>query len=1840
MKRKVKTLFFSLLGIAGFGTFACNTIVSSKQNSDNFLSTHKTNVIDSNENSLEEKNDSLIEQGFSSENLNTQSKTQEYKTRYMNSPQAKDAFATGEIVINDDNSMTLSGTLDLGTYVHQGPRDLVIFTLKDNSNNRSIVAFDTVTCQEVWTLTGLKTVGQVIVKNTGSKSLCYVLCQDQKDFNDNTMTLKILNAETGDSISSHLFTNPTTFNNHSRVFNVQYYGITQYKENNDVIVSPRGLMTNSERFASTTKLVIDSNGNITSTSAYSLVDNDTTQSRVLATDAFTIGSDDFFIQWWTDDSNILKLKIFKNKATSTELQWDTNTPINGYDFGSDAHSDYKIKYFYEQGVSSTQANGMKLFYLFPGKKPKLAIFDINNSNTAQPIQFKKMVDFIEIKPINISQVNVIGEYAYAICTSGQLTGLVSDLTNTVVKMKLTEPTFETNGIIASGTNVDKFSHYKFPDTNFIPFSEKWASVGASSNGNIALIQGNKLWLINPQGNNGKGSWAWNTTWIDSNTSLLVNLTNAANLYAVEHRENTSFQPLVSPEIVRTKILKQTRTDTEYWFTNFNNDDTLVYEGKVQCNISARKIYDNGILKDVHQFPEKLTFTGFHQYETTAIKEMNVAGTSWANAYPSDISDQEILKQIRNNTTTIFTDLPLGFRQDHIDFVLATKNNLAGEIEATISLSSYINSSHQLVNEKIEKTIILKGFKDAHQTKFIGKEMSINDFTTGNFAALAKKKEKDINVSEISSLIFDNREMFFKNLPFIDNANMFVTILNTSIGKGVIEIEIKVNKIYNSQGIQEVLKDPNTYVGGKVVITGFQKTKTALIRESYDFNSIWPTTTKPLLDDDLVDENFFKSAMVSKQNEMFVDLKRTINISDITFTNYPNPMSLLNVVNGSITLEFILSADACTHRNEMTITFTGFKRITTRLSNPSGIFGYGIPNKPSSQANIEDLKSIVKTNMVRIFENLPKEYSFDANVVVSGFDNSIPGQVSGDLLVKNVYTDSTTINTRITITGFRTQGITTELKDKAHLSYTLGGINGILASEISLSESNENAVKISFLPWFKSNLKNLNEVPIDSLNTSDIRLEIIPDSADNTIGLVRTKVHLINNKAWINGIPTPDFTFDDAIFELSGFKIQRSTEQVRDSMEAGPYSSQNSNKFTTSQAKRLIENNVDNIFDRTLPNDAIITIRNVTPNIAGASAQVEFVPSKVFNELGIKVDNTSLFTIRVDGFSTNFTGIINERITLTDVTSMYSTDTRINAEWVKSKLEPTMFKHLPPEPWVFKDNISVSNVRNNWNDSSVPFGTIKFDVTITDALTSTGTGIETIVIRNVEFTGFTTYGSTTICSETEVTGNNLGNVLASDVSISLINHSDKLVKAIIDSHNVKPVFTNLIPDVTLNANHIRINSVSNPDNYAGSLSVKGTLSSDIAWFNGVKKALDFELLMKGFSKSQPTKWMPDIIYAKEESISSIFVKEWSNPMAKQYVIDHSEKFFANVPTNFEPQRDIDVQIKQIENSAGIAYINVKLEQHNDISGNPSRDEFSHTFTIKGFMKPDNAPTSLKVHDLRNFAFRGYIDNEGHQGFWINKSPWIADIMANVQEYKDSLLEWLTIQDNAKMIFDHYSINGRVTTVKDVEIIYSSQNFNSIEVVIYLNNVSIGNDQYQNNKSFTLKLSNAKATRDIDVSSTLPGDAMDSLVLQFGNDEHIFKYELAKLFYDSLCEQVHGNNGINFPNVVIAEFPIDKNGRDEMILRIMNIIKINGSTSGKAPVKTASIESESLKQIFKNVNIGKLNLSITPPQVFTSHNSWISIVFLGGVAFAVFLLIFIAIIYFKKIRKIHEKHISKY
>ncbi len=947
----------------------------------------------------------------------------------------------------------------------------------------------------------------------------------------------------------------------------------------------------------------------------------------------------------------------------------------------------------------------------------------------------------------------------------------------------------------------------------------------------------------------------------------------------------------------------------------------------------------------------------------------------------------------------------------------------------------------------------------------------------------------------------------------------------------------------------------------ITFNNFQVANTALTNSKFTYNSLWPNTTAPALDASTVSEAYFKDMMVAQQSFMFKDLKRPITASDITFTNYPSPMNPDFVVEGKITLSFTLPSDASTTTSPFTYTITGFNATKTTLKSADGTYPLGDANKPAIQVTQDEIQNKIAAEKDQIISNLPPSYDWNSNVTFSGFDNTKAGQVTINVHLKGVNTPSGTLDVPVTITGYKTEGLTTTLD--ASQPIALSGVNGILASDVS-SADNLDTVKGAILTAIRSKLQNLNTgVTPDSITNADLTFDVVPNSANNATQSVQLVLHLLNNKAWLNGLPQENFDFNNAKYTFTGFKQQTLTSQ-KDSGHSltvtDPLDKQDANVFDNAAATKYLQDNINNIFDGVPAGTTITNVQSV-PDVSKGSAKVTFTLSNYYNDKGEPANKQSkTYTVTVDGFNTADTTLVSSTINV-GANTIYSIDTNtITKEWIKSKFTEANFKNLP-SPYNLQQGLTVvSNISNSWNDPSVAFGTIKFTIQLTGINTSQGSGKSQTF--DVTFTGFkTTDDTTTLANYENTIGGGISNLLPSQINASnLSTYSPAIAQAMSESKTA--IFNNMIPNAKLSANDITITGVSSPINKDGSIVVNGTLSKNVAWSNGIKQDIPFTTKLLGFMKATETTWTnKDVVGV---GLENTYVLDWTTNLATQYIKEHQSDFFNNVPSNFNFDKDAKVTLNGQDDNTGTAIVNIELNNYNDADGNPKTSPaITKTFTISGFKQANTNKTIIKQNALKNVFGPGQA--------WDGKSPFTADIMhddTSKNDYANALKNWLNTGDNAKSIFNNYSSNGTTTQVSSVTIAPNPADPDgSVKVTISCDNAWLGDKAGPYKTEVIIP---TKKTPPINVSNSITPDEIHNIVQQCGNDVGAIKDKVASKIYNALKNEVDSqtNGQNNYPNEVRGLF--NNSNKSKIMNSIKQGIKVNVANDGSNKVSSITFD----------------------------------------------------------------------
>ncbi len=1034
--------------------------------------------------------------------------------------------------------------------------------------------------------------------------------------------------------------------------------------------------------------------------------------------------------------------------------------------------------------------------------------------------------------------------------------------------------------------------------------------------------------------------------------------------------------------------------------------------------------------------------------------------------------------------------------------------------------------------------------------------------------------------------------------------------------------------FNNQGNIASYTSPE-----RIIFSGFHKWETTLASIEQPVNAEFAK-----LMPDQVSDAQLAQYVYENRTTIFRDIPLEIKPSDIQVTAVKD-----NLTDRTKTFTINLSKYVdSTHRLVSSpvkpfenFKLTGFKEITTSIK--SNVMN--VPPESTSWPNVDPqitdewLIQQLDTNKATLFNYLPDGYVFNTtNVQVNkGWVTSNPSEIRFTCTLKNLYNGNSIQNQEFIIKGFKTDGLNTTLSTTQ--TYFLSNVDTIYAIDIN---KNKDIVNEQVLKLVKENVQNLpTGVTRNDIKIEDVAFDLVPNSIDNKKGECRIIIHLMNDKAWVGGHKVKDYTFNNSEFKVNGFLGQQPTKQ--NSGYSVPVTNalrlKMANDFIVSEAEVLINDNLTSIFQN-LPEGAKCQNVTLEPNNAQGTCNVSFNLSKYYDEQGlVKTVGSQLYTVKVTGFHSTSTYVKNQNVRLTDASDVYSIDSSIvNASYIQGKLATRVgfevFGDLR-EGYSFNGNTTVTNIRNSWIDSTIPFGTVRFDVMLNDVYTETGTASREF--HDIEFSGFKTSESTTVLQDNSrvlVGDKSIMNITPGDVTEDNLSSYEGAIKdAIMFANETTNIFRNLIPGTSLSASAFTISQPTNADNLTGTLQLTMTLKKTVCWENGLPKEKSFIINLEGFNKRGATIWKPQAVYGTD--LKNIYPSEWTNENATSYVVAHKEQFFTNIPPDFADS-DITAKIIRFEDIEGYCRIEVQLTRFYDDKGQPANTPpITHNFTINGFKQINPNPTTARIY--------GLTDNRNQ--FWPD-NPFTADVLARKEVYANNIKSWVNENrvQHLDMILENYDLNGAVTELMTVEI---ESNYNTLSVVANLtfNNVSLGSG-VNGSKTFSYVI-NTKPTLNININpkeyTDLSQDALEKLAQgQPGESEaqltQTFITTMAERIYNAMSEQVYrGDFSIYIKNLVA--------NKPEMMKVIESAITVEYDPANNR-INAATFNSGIVSNYFKSVG----GISISPINFRVTDNSYAKkssyLVYIFSVSVAVSVLVIVILIFAligkqKKLQKGGEK-----
>lgn len=432
--------------------------------------------------------------------------------------------------------------------------------------------------------------------------------------------------------------------------------------------------------------------------------------------------------------------------------------------------------------------------------------------------------------------------------------------------------------------------------------------------------------------------------------------------------------------------------------------------------------------------KKLNFNikiqGFNVVAQTKIKNSyNVSGQI-ANILPSNIKANDIIRLISNDPSNFIENPFLGSTNIALDIIVSNlrPNNLNGSLTFNLSLLKYYDERGLLVTEAnggkiLSKDFVLNGFLQQQKTEFFGK-VFVNKEDIYQIPQLIKNKE-------LANIIFENKDLFFVNLPnsFLPNDITVESIENINNLTGSLDAIVRITNFFNEDGILE----KNEFYKYKVSISGFKKIQPTKIVDSIlitNFSSIQNNIASYFFNNPNVLENLIT---INRRNIFFnmppyfedqSEFKKVLNINPISYNN----------AEGYIDVEIIIdeyyasNGELITNQNVLSkkVRISGFTpsfatKITTDTITVQDASNYTFP----SEVSIEEIEYIIKNQYPDFLSQLPQNFNASNIVNIKKINaNDINGTIivgfSLNLYYNNdgvIVSNGELFNGQITISGF-------------------------------------------------------------------------------------------------------------------------------------------------------------------------------------------------------------------------------------------------------------------------------------------------------------------------------------------------------------------------------------------------------------------------------------------------------------------------------------------------------------------------------------------------------------------------------------------------------------------------------------------------------------------------------------------------------------------------------------------------------------------------------------------------------------------------------------------------------
>ncbi len=584
---------------------------------------------------------------------------------------------------------------------------------------------------------------------------------------------------------------------------------------------------------------------------------------------------------------------------------------------------------------------------------------------------------------------------------------------------------------------------------------------------------------------------------------------------------------------------------------------------------------------------------------------------------------------------------------------------------------------------------------------------------------------------------------------------------------------------------------------------------------------------------------------------------------------------------------------------------------------------------------------------------------------------------------------------------------------------------------------------------------------------------------------------------------------------------------------------------------------------------MIITSDLVPNDSLGTISLAFSVTSYYDDKGLYTPACSVpYPLELYGFSTEFTRFKTNDMVWLGLSDIYSTDSRIDSDWIRLKLERAMFDALPSDYSFSASNVIVQHLNNSWTDPNIAFGTIRCSLTLNNVYTKSGIGSYT---DTISISGFKMDQSSTQQLLTQIELDKHFDIFPSQVYHNPTLYEALVIDGIVNYHNQQlPIFTQLQPQVSaLSFNDVMINDILWADDKQGVLGIDATLSDAVSWQNGYRLPLRFELVITGWNHIKPTKFSNNRVL-EVSGCQDIYPSQLTPVRLSELV---SRSIHKLVDHWYFSDSDYEVVITSVDDMNQSVRFNLILNQWIDAELNViTQSPLIGDFVLRG---------DFKGWNYRYTTFSAQATPIIWQALgWDSTKTFKEQVLYDAAYYEGALTQFLLDPAHLALVFDNIHANGYTTTLEAVELSYN-HHLKEIELAISLHNC-LGFNGTITSKTFYRPLKGFRTIPQLDISQgakTLDDGFIQSLVFKHQPNLNDFKDEIAYHIYENIKYHYLSSKHLLPPYVIHhwhPKFPSD----GSVCVKTHHAIKdtITTKPSHLNPLTHLEVDKQGLNEIF--------------------------------------------------------------